>query len=690
MASSGGVVLLLLLLVAQMSAGDVRYQGDDVREDDSLQPTNLSFIAPHASLPFTKTSAAPPTTDSSNSGDLLPAASMSGTTAFSPGSYRVPTLPPSYELQLILHNVYDRETYDVLEREKDGQAHHTLKSKTANLSCIFDTLTADGYVLDGMKCGRKKNLPQRCFCSDRFCRPYVSISAILQFLSQHNASLTSETLSATRVSVWRTTLPNITVEAAFSFTALPMDDAASEPTPMPLYFSLTGDGSVFLQEEGRISLQYRVLAFHPQTATVAELMLTPPGVFCPVDERKRLPKLANQFTLTMETVIENLGTIAYEHQSYDSEEKFVSYTYRPHLHAQDMLFHIIPSRLNSSDRTYRVVHDFRTGVQYMIDEKTSNCSIEDIPVTALDAAVTDNQNIRLRHASELISLDPNTFIYKGTRTVRGILCDVWVADRGTRKGQYSTVEIYFTHQSWAVEFEVLNKRRQVPVGLSSYVADAKNLKEWSSVVHTYFYEYSDSHPSWKEFDVSPCLKRINRLFLLLTLQTSYSELAHYNLDVAKNSIRNVIASIAGVSPLRITDLFLSSRHVTNELDVWFVLLEKPDVVGHVLKPRPQLLMADAYKLLHDITANNKISIKLDLSPHKMLIVTIKCGSLETTSGALHPTMRHKSLRFVQAGYTAGSMAGLGFSMAILGTCIGIFIGFLLWKHSSSIPYQIKD
>ena len=80
---------------------------------------------------------------------------------------------------------------------------------------------------------------------------------------------------------------------------------------------------------------------------------------------------------------------------------------------------------------------------------------------------------------------------------------------------------------------------------------------WTSIVHTFFYEYSDGHPSWEVFDISPCLSRINRVFLLLTLDVSYAELVHYNLELAKNSIRRAIAGIAGVSPLRITDLFVS-------------------------------------------------------------------------------------------------------------------------------------
>lgn len=64
------------------------------------------------------------------------------------------------------------------------------------------------------------------------------------------------------------------------------------------------------------------------------------------------------------------------------------------------------------------------------------------------------------------------FFFLLQRRVRGILCDVWVAERGLRKGQYSTVEIYFSHENWTVEVEVFNKVHQVPIGISSYVAVA--------------------------------------------------------------------------------------------------------------------------------------------------------------------------------------------------------------------------
>ena len=39
-------------------------------------------------------------------------------------------------------------------------------------------------------------------------------------------------------------------------------------------------------------------------------------------------------------------------------------------------------------------------------------------------------------------------------------------------------------------------------------------------------------------------------------------------------------------------------------------------------------------------------------------------------------------------YTAGSMAGLGFSMAVLGLSLGILVGFLLWKRRLGLPYYV--
>lgn len=58
---------------------------------------------------------------------------------------------------------------------------------------------------------------------------------------------------------------------------------------------------------------------------------------------------------------QNLGTIAYESQHYESEEKLVSFTYLPHLHADGMFLLNIPGFTDIASETYRVIHDFKAG-----------------------------------------------------------------------------------------------------------------------------------------------------------------------------------------------------------------------------------------------------------------------------------------------------------------------------------------
>ena len=75
------------------------------------------------------------------------------------------------------------------------------------------------------------------------------------------------------------------------------------------------------------------------------------------------------------------------------------------------------------------------------------------------------------------------------------------------------------------------------------------------------------------------------------------------------------------------------------------------------------------------------------------MVHIRRLSLQMASESTHPVARSRahngSYRFLRASYTAGSMAGLGFSMAILGICTGVFLGFLLWKRRIGVPYYLS-
>ena len=162
----------------------------------------------------------------------------------------------------------------------------------------------------------------------------------------------------------------------------------------------------------------------------------------------------------------------------------------------------------------------------------------------------------------------------------------------------------------------------------------------------------------------------------------------FSLLAAQDSIQAAVASEAHISTLRVVDIFLSSASQAAGVDVWFVLLQKPRLdsgqptpVGASKEPD----LDNAFdKLLATFESNYQVS--LHFGDQRRMLVTVREGSLEQVSEAVHPAARSHSYLSLRATYTVGSMAGLGFSMAVVGLSIGIFVGFILWKGRLGLPY----
>ena len=86
------------------------------------------------------------------------------------------------------------------------------------------------------------------------------------------------------------------------------------------------------------------------------------------------------------------------------------------------------------------------------------------------------------------------------------------------------------------------------------------------------------------------------------------------------------------------------------------------------------------------TFESDYQISLHFGPQRRMLVTVREGSLEQVVEGVHPASRSSSYLSLRATYTVGSMAGLGFSMAVVGLSIGIFVGFILWKGRLGLPY----
>lgn len=466
--------------------------------------------------------------------------------------------------------------------------------------------------------------------------------------------------------------------------------------------------------------------------------LAPEGVFCqrPDIYRRRLPDMPDQFSVKIETVDEAQMAVTYSEQHFDLGHKLVSFRFAPRSHSPPAVFFARFILATSfPNEVFNIVHDFHTQLQYTINDRTGNCSIQKIPRTAFDVGLetstlnnnheplamaasetsqdntvqidtsrtgksrvgaTNTQHIRVKHAKELLDVDPKKFVYSGQRLIRGIPADVWVAEKpSSTGGSYQTTELYFSRHDWNILVEEVNSHQELPLGMTTFTAESKNSSKFASKITSHYIEFNPTQPPWKYFDVSTCMRDSERLYLKLTLDVSYSQLVQFSLQKAHDSIRKAIAGISGVSPLRISDLHLSTSPGEKEgIDVWFVLLDSSKVVDEAYKkfqtPKRQLTINEAYRHLAKVTTQRSVPLRLQVTKDREMLAQIRRHSLQMAPESVHPSSHGRgAYRFLRASYTAGSMAGLGFSMAILGICIGIFLGFLLWKRRLGVPYHLS-
>ena len=141
-----------------------------------------------------------------------------------------------------------------------------------------------------------------------------------------------------------------------------------------------------------------------------------------------------------------------------------------------------------------------------------------------------------------------------------------------------------------------------------------------------------------------------------------------------------------------SDIFLSSSSQSAGVDVWFVLLQRPDITDSNKDPRIRELepnLPDAFQNLVSSFDTHRPKIRLEIGEKKSMMVSGLGGSLDIVREAIHPASRRRSYLILQAPYTAGSMAGIGFAMAALGLIIGLLVGFLLWKRGLGLPYYVE-
>jgi hypothetical protein len=179
--------------------------------------------------------------------------------------------------------------------------------------------------------------------------------------------------------------------------------------------------------------------------------------------------------------------------------------------------------------------------------------------------------------------------------------------------------------------------------MKTYQAESRTSSYFKSETVSHYFQFSTASPCLIDFDIFNCLSSQDRLSLKLTFQASYGKLVQFGLPAIQDSIRAAIANIAGVSPLRVIDKFLSSSLQSAGVDVWFVLLQRPEVSDSEstnLELEPN--QPNAFQNLVESFDTHQPQIRLEIGEQKSLMVSGLGGSLDIVREAIHPVSRRRS------------------------------------------------
>ena len=376
----------------------------------------------------------------------------------------------NYVATFLVENLDTGREYRVEEvhSKKDEMSRISVRDPLRNASsiCSYDS-SGSGLCITGVRCKYSTNLPGECFCWDGVCsHPFIPFNILANKLVTMGEDLVENNPG---IFLWRLDSEEIVINITFS---LPADRYL-----FPVVIFVEGEG---YNKEDITRLKYSTISFRPVDNPEYSPLQSLPGIFCPVSPlqggvSRTLPDIPRQFSLMAETVDKDSKIVSFSQLHYDLKHKLVSRKFFPHPDSTiSMFFTILPLASHFLPESHNIIHDFSTGLQYMVNEKTGQCTIKRITGDYGDA-IAGNGSFRMKVGRELFSVNPEKYVYTGKRNIRGILADVWIAENSRKDPDeaYSTTEIYFSDSDYIFREEGTMDLKAVPIGMSTYGADSR-------------------------------------------------------------------------------------------------------------------------------------------------------------------------------------------------------------------------
>ncbi|KAF6017566.1 hypothetical protein EB796_024127 [Bugula neritina] len=336
---------------------------------------------------------------------------------------------------------------------------------------------------------------------------------------------------------------------------------ANNPTP------------VMLKVKGRlgdirdIDHTYTFNSFKPLISTTeAKYFQVPAGTACPhlknfdigQPQPHDIPPLAQNGFFSFEAefiqqVAKDTGLFTTIKEYYDSTLNLSNYIYTP---KGTLLGYNTPG----AQRPISEVHDFLTGVAYVMDTELGNCTVKPLSQSGnFDViSTTDANHVRMKTVKEFFGFGTKAagmnWTYTGQRKIRDITADVYVSQRsgfpdGSPDNVTSTWEIAFTSPAY---FDVASGTGELEV--------MEPLRLWITVPSlgytlTYnIFDFNEDEPNPWVFDVANCFRDDQKSNVHFYIEGDQAERIETHREEFHYWLLISVIGYLGISPIRVNNI----------------------------------------------------------------------------------------------------------------------------------------